>query len=158
MPQPTVRVVDVYPYRWRDGALEFLILRRARNHAFAGTWRMVGGKIDAGEHAWQAALREMAEETALTVERFWAIPSVNSFYEWQRDVVALVPAFAAEASGEVILDGEHDAYTWLAPEDAAERLAWPEQQRLLRLAAGIAASGEIAPELVVPPEAWASGE
>ena len=149
MPQATVRVVDVYPYRWREGALEFLVLRRAEGHAYAGTWRMVGGKIDAGETAWQAALREMAEETSLAVQRFWAIPSVNAFYEWQRDVVALVPAFAAEASGAVVLDGEHDRAEWLPPEEAAERLAWPEQRRLLRLAAETVASGGIAPELFI---------
>lgn len=144
MPKATVRVVDVYPYRWRAGVLEFLILHRARGHAYAGSWRMVGGKIDPGETAWQAALRELDEETSLTVERFWALPSVNTFYDWSRDTVALIPAFAAEASGEVVLDDEHDDAAWLPPERAAERLAWPEQRRLLRLAAQFAASGDIA--------------
>lgn len=161
MPDPTVRVVDVYPYRLTDGAppeartdggasgVEFLVLRRSPGHAYAGTWRMVGGKIDPGETAWAAALRELAEETALEVLRFWALPSVNVFYEWRRDTVALAPAFAAEVRGDVRLDAEHTEAEWLPPEAAAERLAWPEQRRLLRLAASLLASGEIAPELEI---------
>ena len=153
MPEPTVRVVDVYPYRRRTGyPAEFLVLKRAGGQAYAGTWRMVGGKIEPGERAWETALREMREETALTPLRFWALPSVNAFYEWQRDTVALVPAFAAEvgAGTEPVLDGEHDAWAWLPPEAAAERLAWPEQQRLLRLAARLVANGGIADELRIP--------
>ena len=157
-PSPTVRVVDVYPYRQRpsaeasgagaSGALEFLVLQRAPGHAYAGTWRMVGGKIEIGERAWEAALREMREETALAPLRFWALPSVNAFYEWRRDTVALAPAFAAEvaADAEPVLDAEHTAWAWLPPAPAAERLRWSEQRRLLRLAAEIVASGGIVPD------------
>ena len=133
-PLPTVRVVDVYPYRQRGDSREFLILRRAEGHAYAGAWRMVGGKIDSGETAWEAALRELREETGLGVRRFWTIPSVNAFYEWRRDTLALIPAFAAEVDGCVTLCDEHDDLAWLPADDAARRLGWPEQQRLLRLA------------------------
>ncbi|MEL6615151.1 MAG: NUDIX domain-containing protein [Bacteroidota bacterium] len=161
MPESSVRVVDVYPYRLLpDGAspeasgdrasgAEFLVLRRSPGHAYAGAWRMVGGKIEPGETAWAAALRELREETALEVLQFWALPSVNVFYEWQRDTVSLTPAFAAEVRGEPVLDDEHIEALWLPPEAAAERLAWPEQRRLLRLAATLVASGEIALELII---------
>ena len=150
MPAATVRVVDVYPYRVREGCAEMLVLRRAAGRAYAGQWRMVGGKIDAGEAAWAAALRELREETALVPTRFWALPSVNTFYEWQRDTVALVPAFAAEVDADPTLDREHDAWAWLPPDEAAERLAWPEQRRLLRLAARLLATDAVAPELEIP--------
>ena len=82
LPTATVRVVDVYPYRLDENHLpEFLLVRRAAGLVYAGQWRMIGGKVDAGETAWQAALRELREETGLTPTRFWSLPSVNHFYE-----------------------------------------------------------------------------
>ncbi|MEM1056428.1 MAG: NUDIX pyrophosphatase [Bacteroidota bacterium] len=149
-PLATVRVVDVYPYRQRGGTREFLVLRRAEGHAYAGAWRMVGGKIDPGETAWEAALRELREETELTVRRFWSLPSVNTFYEWHRDTVALAPAFAAEVEGAVTLCDEHDALAWLPAETAATRLGWPEQRRLLLLADALLRDGSLSPAWEIP--------
>ena len=77
------------------------------------------------------------------------LPSVNTFYEWQHDRVNLTPAFAAELAADPVLNHEHDAFAWLAVEEAAPRLRWPEQQRLLRLAAQIVRQG-VPPELGVP--------
>ena len=153
----TVRVVDVYPYRAEGAARAFLVLRRAPGHVYAGQWRMVGGTIEPGEAAWQAAHRELAEETGFApgdgLSALWALPSVNTFYEWQRDTVALVPAFAAEVSGDVALDAEHDAFAWLPAAAAAARLAWPEQRRLLTLADALLDAGAVPPELAIPPDA-----
>ncbi|NBC18516.1 MAG: NUDIX domain-containing protein, partial [Bacteroidetes bacterium] len=126
MPAPTVRVIDVYPYHLDDaGNARFLLLRRAPDVAYAGAWRMVGGKIATGEAAWEAALREVQEETGRTPSRFWALPSVNAFYEWQHDRINLTPAFAAELDADPVLNHEHDAFAWLPAEDAAARLQWP---------------------------------
>ena len=151
-PTATVRVVDVYPYRMAaGGGYEFLVLRRTPGHVYAGQWRMVGGKIDEDETAWQAALRELGEETGCTPVRTWALPSVNHFYDWRRDTVALIPAFAAElaADAAVTLCDEHDTSAWLPAAEAAARLSWPEQQRLLLLTAELLERGGIPPELDV---------
>lgn len=134
MDTPTVRVVDVYPYRNESVNPEFLLLHRAPDTTYAGQWRMVGGKIEANEAAWETALREVTEETGHRPRRLWTIPSVNAFYEWQADRINLIPAFAAALPADPVLDDEHDAFAWLPAEEAAQRLAWPEQQRLLRLA------------------------
>ena len=113
MPTALVRVVDVYPYRLREGRAEWLLLRRAPGVVYAGAWRMVGGKIEPGETAHAAALREVREETGQAPVRLWAVPSVNAFYEWAHDRVNLIPAFAAELSGDPVLNHEHDARAWL---------------------------------------------
>lgn len=152
MPDFSAHAVDIYPYRpHADGGAEWLVLRRASGRSDAGRWRMVGGKIGPGEAAWQTALRELAEETGWRpgagLRALWALPSVNAFYEWREDRVVLAPAFAAHVAGDPALDDEHDGWAWLPADEAASRLAWPEQARLLRLAARLADWGD-------RPEAW----
>lgn len=129
----TTQVVDVYPYRQTDAGPEFLLVRRAPDVPYAGTWRMIGGKIEDGEAAWEAAQRELAEETGLAPLRLWTLPSVNHFYEWEQDQLHLIPAFAAEVEGEPTLDDEHDASAWVDVGMALSNMTWPEQKRLLRL-------------------------
>lgn len=148
MPQADVRVVDVYPYRRGAAAPAFLLLRRAKGAAYARQWRMVGGKIKPSEKAWQAALRELREETGRTPETFWVLPSANVFYEWQHDRLNLAPAFAAALPSDPVLDDEHDAFAWLSADEAAARLCWPEQRRLLRLADRMLRQG-VPPELFI---------
>lgn len=150
MPDVSVRVVDVYPYRvLPNGEPAWLVLRRAAGTLYAGQGRMVGGKIEPGETAHAAALRELHEETGRTPVSFWTVPSVNTFYEWQHDRVNLVPAFAAELDSDPILNAEHDGFAWLPASEAAQRLDWPEPRRLLLLADATLRRG-VPPELVVP--------
>jgi dATP pyrophosphohydrolase len=151
MPDTAVRVVDVYPYREQSVNPEFLLLRRAPDTAYAGQWRMVGGKIEDEEAAWETARREVREETGHTPTQFWTIPSVNAFYEWQADRINLIPTFATALPGDPVLDDEHDAFAWLPAQEAAQRLAWPEQQWLLRMADQLLRDG-IPPRLHVVTE------
>lgn len=151
MPDSITRVVDVYPYREQSVNPEFLLLHRAPETEYAGQWRMVGGKIEDDEAAWETAFREVQEETGYRPSRCWTIPSVNAFYEWQTDRINLIPAFAAALPGDPTLDEEHDAFAWLPAREAAQRLAWPEQRRLLRLADQVLRNG-IPPSLIVDRE------
>ena len=50
-----------------------MLVRRA-NPPRAGTWGMPGGKIDRGETLFQAAARELAEETGLQATAVMALP------------------------------------------------------------------------------------
>jgi dihydroneopterin triphosphate diphosphatase len=143
-------VVDVYPYRLGAAGAEWLVLRRASDVRYAGSWRMVGGKIVPGETAWQAALRELREETGREALMAWTLPAVNVFYEWESDRIERAPAFAARIEGDPILDREHDRFEWLRADAAAGRLAWPEQQRLLRLADDLLQRDGIAAEWQLP--------
>ena len=141
MPEVVVRVVDVYPYRRQEGRTEWLVLRRAPERTYAGQWRMVGGKLHPDEAAHLTARREVMEETGQAPAQLWVIPSTNVFYEWAEDRVNVVPAFAAELDGDPVLNAEHDAWAWVPSEDAAARLAWPEQRRLLLLADALLKEG-----------------
>ena len=59
MPEIVAAVVDVYVYRSTPDGLKHLLLRRAEGRLYAGSWRMVAGKIEEGEQAWQTAVREL---------------------------------------------------------------------------------------------------
>ncbi|MBT8400086.1 MAG: NUDIX pyrophosphatase [Rhodothermia bacterium] len=135
MPAITANLIDVYPYRQSEAGAgaEFLLLRRAPGTVYEGQWRMVGGKIESGETAAHAAVRELVEETGARPKSLWAVPSLNTFFEWESDNIRISIPFAAQISGPIQLNHEHDDYAWLSRDDAVTRLAWPEQQRLLML-------------------------
>lgn len=150
----SITLVDVYPYRLTGPGIEWLLLRRSGTVIYAGAWRMVGGKVHEGEPAWRAAIRELREETGLGAAEAWALPSVNTFYDWRADHVLTAAAFAARIDGEPLLNHEHDEAGWFSVADAIERLEWPEQRRLLRLADKMLRSPRgIPPELRLPPGA-----
>jgi dihydroneopterin triphosphate diphosphatase len=134
VPQIVCNIIDLYVYRIREGSPEFLVLRRSAARELGGTWQAVHGKIEAGETAWQAALRELREETGLTPIRFHQIDAVNTFYVARQDAIHLCPSFAAqvECDAAVRLNEEHDAYEWLDVEATIARLPWPGLRRAVR--------------------------
>ena len=148
VPRIACDIVDLYVYRIREGTPEFLTLRRVRGE-LAGTWQAVHGKIEPGETAWQAALREMREETGLAPECFHQVDAVNTFYLARQDVIHHCPSFAARvaADAQVALNDEHDAYDWLDVESAIARFPWPGLRRAVR---------EIVEEIIKagPARAW----
>jgi len=146
------RLIDLYPYRLTDNGPEFLLLKRAKGKIYHGQWRMVGGKAKPSETFWKAALRELREETGLAPERFWTIPSVNTFYEYKTDTIHQIPAFAAELlhTSEPVLDDEHSTYGWFDAGSAVEILHWPEQKRLIELTEFILKHDQILEEWLVP--------
>jgi len=131
MPQIVCNIVDLYVYRIREGRPEFLVLRRSPGRRLGGTWQSVHGRIEPGETAWQAALRELEEETGLRPERFHQIDSVNTFYAADEDTIHHCPSFAAlvPAEAPIRLNEEHDAFEWLEPDAVIERFIWPGLRR-----------------------------
>lgn len=127
------------------GGYEFLLLRRASHKIYAGSWRMVGGKLTTDEAAWQACLREIAEETQLPVQRLLSVPYVNRFYEWQHDRINDIPVFVAvtRQGANPILDDEHSDFEWLPLDVALQRLPWPGQRDGLRAASALLLEGEL---------------
>ena len=142
------KLIDVYVYRLVEGEPEFLLFLRSAKKIYANQWRMVGGKVEDGEKYWEAALRELKEETGLTPEQFWTIPSVNTFYEAKTDQIHHIPAFAVELKPDSIpeLDDEHTEYRWISIEELDSYLSWPEQKRLIRLAHNLLVNDQILPE------------
>jgi dihydroneopterin triphosphate diphosphatase len=128
---PIIRVFDCHIRRESvERGVEYLLLKRSANKIYAGSWRMVGGKLRDNETAWQACLRELHEETQLKPLRLLVVPYVNRFYEWQHDRINDIPVFLAiVADGATpMLDAEHSSYEWLTLDAALARLPWPGQR------------------------------
>jgi type II secretory ATPase GspE/PulE/Tfp pilus assembly ATPase PilB-like protein/8-oxo-dGTP pyrophosphatase MutT (NUDIX family) len=134
--------VDVYVIRPLPDGWRVLVLRRSENTRCPRTWETVHGSIDAGEEPEQAALREVAEETGLRVERLYSV-TVQPFYLPRAHVVHLGVGFAAFASetGDVVLGTEHQSHEWLSVDDALERFHWPRERDGLRDAVKLLAGG-----------------
>ena len=128
MPRLRSNIIAVYIVRPGKDGIELLMLQRPEGHRFAGAWQTVGGHIEEkrGETAWQAALRELDEETGLDVERWFRIDRPETFYNPENDTIYLVPAFAAlvAANAEPTLSDEHQAWRWQTVEGAAASVDW----------------------------------
>lgn len=129
------KLIDVYPYRISSFGHEFLLLKRSAQVEYGQQWRMIGGKVRNGEKAYEAAYRELKEETGVFPRNMWTLPKVNQFYSANDDEVYTIPAFAAELSNstEIELNHEHSEYEWIAPKLITERTYWPEQESLWML-------------------------
>lgn len=127
------RQVEVHIFRRRSRRVEFLLLRRSPHRSLAGVWQPVTGGIEPREPAFQAAARELFEETGLTPLRLWALEHVAVFYEPARDGVFVVPTFAAEISwtDPVHLSDEHDRYQFASAAHAARLVLWETQRAAL---------------------------
>ena len=129
-----VRVIDAYVYRYAKTKLKFLTLKRSKTKIYEHLWQGVAGKIEDGETASQAAIRELKEETGFNPHKMFVADHVSSFYESHFDRINLVPVFGIEVCNEnVILSEEHCAYEWLEFEKAYSRLTWNGQKKGLKV-------------------------
>ena len=139
----TVRVVDAYVFRKVENKIYFLLLKRANKKIYGHLWQGVAGKIETGESAWQAALRELNEETGLQPKHMFIADHVSKFYEQIGDRINLVPVFGIEVeSEEVRLSDEHTEFRWMDVDEAEETLVWSGQKKGVRTVYGMLKSND----------------
>jgi 8-oxo-dGTP diphosphatase len=99
----------------RDQTGRCLLLKRSMSSGGnPGKWEFPGGKIDPGEGLDEALLREVVEETGLTVSIQGVAGTAESEAPTAK-VVYLILEGRVE-SGQVRLSEEHDDYLWVDPE------------------------------------------
>lgn len=135
MSEPTRRAAGVVIFRGPADKGEVLLLKNARQ----GHLGFAKGMLEASEGELAGALREVREETGLVprldpafVETIrYAIPDGKHAGE-VKEVVYFLGDVAPGAP--VVLSEEHDRAEWLAPEQAAARLAHESLRRVLERA------------------------
>jgi len=111
----------------RDDNGHCLLLKRSMSSkGNPGKWDLPGGKVDAGESLEEGLLREVAEETGLTISLLHVLGAAES--ETSAKKVAYLILEGRLESGQLRLSSEHDDYTWadrqgLAKADIAEQFS-----------------------------------
>lgn len=128
-------MIEAHIFRETKEGIEFLLLKRSEKEIYPGLWQMVTGKVEENETAYQAALREIFEETGLRPQRLWVVPNVNTFYSHENNTISLLPVFAARVSGheEIKICDEHTESCWYIPEKAKSLLAWEGQRHSVEI-------------------------
>lgn len=118
--------------RRSGGVNEVLLLRRTRS--LRGEWCQIAGGIEDGETAWQAAVRELQEETSLKPDTLYSGDICEQFYEAHRDAISLLPVFVAYIDGknEPRLNAEHSEYCWVDFKTAYGMVPLAGQRYVLR--------------------------
>ena len=129
-----VRVIDSYVYRITSTGLLFLVLKRAKTKMYEHIWQGVAGKIEDGETSWEAATRELKEETGLAPLKMFVADHVSKFYETNGDRINLVPVFGIEVDSErVKISQEHCDHKWVDLNGALDLLVWHGQKEAIQV-------------------------
>ena len=134
MPNIEIRVIYSYVYRTTSAGLLFLVLKRAKTKMYEHIWQGVAGKIEDGETSWEAAIRELKEETGLAPLKIFVADHVSKFYETNGDRINLVPVFGIEVDSEiVIISREHCDHKWVDLNGALDLLVWRGQKQAIQV-------------------------
>ena len=94
-------IVEVCVFRRSASGAEYLLLQRSANEdLYPNMWQIVTGTLQQNETALHGALRELSEETNLSVFRLWSVPYVSSFYVVSNDTVQVAPLFVVEVDSK----------------------------------------------------------
>ena len=122
------------------GAWEIAAIRPAGKPL--GLWALPKGRIDEGESAEAAAVREAAEETGLETTPVRKLGDVRYWFSWEGERIYKVVAFfllryRSGSLGDLPAAFRHevDGTRWLPLEAAPRRLAYDGEREMARRAA-----------------------
>jgi 8-oxo-dGTP diphosphatase len=120
-----------------DAGPEVLLIRRGKPPRL-GEWSLPGGRIEWGERAADAALRELKEETGVDAEHIALLDVVDGLFNdaagsVERHYLLVDYAVRWTAGEPVAGDDAADARFWPA-EEALRLVKWSETRRIIAMA------------------------
>ncbi|MEM9053908.1 MAG: NUDIX hydrolase [Pseudomonadota bacterium] len=124
---------------------EVLLIRRGKA-PMAGQWSIPGGRIEPGETAKAAALRELCEETGVEAELSGLIDVVDAIFENREGSLltrhyVLIDYVSRWRSGEPVAGDDADEAQFIGLSDLADYDLWGETLRIIEAARAMV-SGE----------------
>lgn len=132
---PPVPAVGVVCFR---GADEVLLIRRGAPPRL-GEWSLPGGRIEPGERAADAALRELREETGAEADLLGLIDVVDGLFAPRHYV--LIDYLAEWRAGEPRAGDDATEAAFVPLEEARARVRWSETVRILDAASRLRRTG-----------------
>lgn len=111
-----------------------LLIRRGRP-PLEGEWSLPGGRIEAGERAADAALRELREETAVEAELTGLLEVVDGVFPEAGRHYVLIDYAARWLSGEPVAGDDAAEARFVALDEVETLVGWGETRRVIRMAA-----------------------
>lgn len=100
-----------------------LLLARRAIEPYEGTWYVPSGFVDYGETPEEAAVRELREETELTV-RITGLYDMRTWHDDPRKDGVMLFYLAARVAGDAKAGDDAAAVDWFAPETLPEDIAF----------------------------------
>jgi len=113
---------------------EVLLIRRGTPPR-QGEWSLPGGRIEPGERAVDAALRELREETGVEAEITGLIDVVDGLFPEAGRHYVLVDYAALWVSGEPVAGDDAIEARFVALDQVATLVDWSETRRIIEVAA-----------------------
>ena len=121
---------------WRDDKV--LLIQRGKAPRY-GSWSLPGGRQKLGETVRETALREVAEETGLSIEIIHLIDVVDAVTHDDDGRVryhyTLVDFGAEWRDGKAVAGSDAAGVRWVDPNDLDQFALWDETVRIIRLSA-----------------------
>lgn len=120
---------------------DVLLIRRGKAPRL-GEWTLPGGRIEAGERAAVAALRELLEETGVTAKLGPLIDVVDSISVDSGYHYVLIDYVAEWISGEPVAGDDAMEAAFVPVAEAIERVKWLETRRIITEAVSLSATNK----------------
>ncbi|MEH6411671.1 MAG: NUDIX hydrolase [Hyphomonas sp.] len=124
---------------------DVLLIRRGTK-PLAGDWSIPGGRLEFGEHAGDAALRELHEETGVTARLVGLVDVIDAIFTSRRTGdtsrhYVLFDYAALWVSGEPVAGDDAAHAEWISPDRLDHLGLWDETRRIIDAARALVAAG-----------------